>query len=630
MGLRLSLSSSFQLTRDGEPIALKNKKAQALLIYLALTGAPQRREHLATLLWGDRFDDHARASLRQALFALRKAVGEGVVVGDDPLALATGALEIARDEASVLLPRFATGAEGFDGWLDQKRSDERAAAVAALADRARSATSAAQAVTLWRQVLALDPLAEAGQRGLMEALAADGRRADALNSYTRFAERVKRELDTTPVAETAALARNLREGRKDNPIDRALSEAAEMSARAHALIAPFDDLGGGDLASFFAAEMPSEISFRTRAINLVTILPGAMAPDAADNAHYLEEAVQRGAESIISGSARQIGGKVRVAANILSVEENAVVWNGSMIVDEVDAFEAIGQLATSVTQSLARHAGGIRHVEEIIDRLHSFLDDPKAFHTALQNFVWFAFFVRQSRDNFRQISGMVDLAAKRFPDSADVLSWKAYIDFHTGHLMDKPDRVHWYRKGREYVDRALAIDPGHMLALNARIFCSTWLGDFAAADAANHALVEMESPLHVRSGIYAVSLIFRGRLDESLPYLDRSMELERGTPLLFYRYAILGLGHCMARDHAAALVAAENAMAVSTEFFLAHLVRIAALERLGRHVDAAQAIADMRNEFRDPRVSHYQFLPIADATQKADFLGALRDAGLPG
>ena len=108
------------LFREWVRTALKNKKAQALLVYLVLTGKPHNREHLASLLWGDRFDEQARASLRQTLHALRKAVGDGVVEGEDSLHLAPGALNLALAEADFLTG-FRTGQDGFDQWLDAER-----------------------------------------------------------------------------------------------------------------------------------------------------------------------------------------------------------------------------------------------------------------------------------------------------------------------------------------------------------------------------------------------------------------------------------------------------------------------------------------------------------------------------
>ena len=134
MTLLLSLQDTFALTRDGQPIDLRSKKAQALLIYLALTGKPHSREHLATLLWGDRYDDQARRSLRQALHALRKAVGPDVVVGDDHLSISSDMAGV--ETGAQMLPGFHSGSESFDDWLEEARQAARETASSDLASRA--------------------------------------------------------------------------------------------------------------------------------------------------------------------------------------------------------------------------------------------------------------------------------------------------------------------------------------------------------------------------------------------------------------------------------------------------------------------------------------------------------------
>src|SRR5258705_9358148 len=60
----------------GSPLTFRTQKAQALLAYLAVSpGHAHRRDKLAALLWGAMRDEHARASLRQALYDLRKHLG---------------------------------------------------------------------------------------------------------------------------------------------------------------------------------------------------------------------------------------------------------------------------------------------------------------------------------------------------------------------------------------------------------------------------------------------------------------------------------------------------------------------------------------------------------------------------
>ncbi len=74
--LRIRLFGGFEArSGDGPTIELPTKKTQALLAYLAIhPGEARTRERVADLLWSDRGDAQAKASLRQALTALRKAL----------------------------------------------------------------------------------------------------------------------------------------------------------------------------------------------------------------------------------------------------------------------------------------------------------------------------------------------------------------------------------------------------------------------------------------------------------------------------------------------------------------------------------------------------------------------------
>ena len=87
----LSLLGAFELTGPDGVVGLPSKKLAGLLAYLACTAPkPQPRERLASLLWGSHFDAQAKQNLRQALFRLRKVLGEdafesdGEVVSLDP------------------------------------------------------------------------------------------------------------------------------------------------------------------------------------------------------------------------------------------------------------------------------------------------------------------------------------------------------------------------------------------------------------------------------------------------------------------------------------------------------------------------------------------------------------------
>src|SRR4029079_16647854 len=92
------------LTGPDGVIGLPSRKLAGLLAYLACNLRPQSREKLTTLLWGSRFEAQAKQNLRQALFRLRKVLGQdalrsdGEVISLSPEAVAC---DVVRFEALV-------------------------------------------------------------------------------------------------------------------------------------------------------------------------------------------------------------------------------------------------------------------------------------------------------------------------------------------------------------------------------------------------------------------------------------------------------------------------------------------------------------------------------------------------
>src|SRR5947209_8480673 len=78
----LALLGSFALTGPDGVVDLPSKKLAALLAYLACAPTPQPRERLSALLWGSHFDEQAKQNLRQALFRLRKVLGQDALASD--------------------------------------------------------------------------------------------------------------------------------------------------------------------------------------------------------------------------------------------------------------------------------------------------------------------------------------------------------------------------------------------------------------------------------------------------------------------------------------------------------------------------------------------------------------------
>jgi DNA-binding SARP family transcriptional activator len=234
--LHLSLLGGFRAHLDANPpMVLPARKAQALLAYLALPlGQAQPRDKLAALLWGDMAQPQARASLRQALTSIRRALAGGEIlrvdaetVALDPAAVVADVVTFqqkvkdgtraALEEAAgiyqgELLAGLALNEAPFEQWLLAERERLHELAVGALAKllaQQRAAGAVEAAVESALRLLALDPLQEPAHRALMRLYAQLGRRGAALRQYQVCVAALERELRAEPEAETRALYQEL-------------------------------------------------------------------------------------------------------------------------------------------------------------------------------------------------------------------------------------------------------------------------------------------------------------------------------------------------------------------------------------------------------------------------------------
>src|SRR3990172_2706047 len=139
--LSISLLGPFEARLDGEVVQhFDSVKVRALLAYLAAeSGRPHSRVALAGLLWPDYPEPSAQKSLRQALYSLRKTLG------DPPCLVANREfITLISDENSQIdtleLERALTAARGPLTTDDRKvTADYRLPTAIEAVDRLRSA-----------------------------------------------------------------------------------------------------------------------------------------------------------------------------------------------------------------------------------------------------------------------------------------------------------------------------------------------------------------------------------------------------------------------------------------------------------------------------------------------------------
>jgi len=187
--LHLRLLGGFKAQiAPGQPLEIPTRKTRALLAFLALpTGRAHSRDELANLLWGDRADEQARNSLRQAIAELGRSLAgvepSPLAKGPDTLELDPQAVEVdaliferlarssdlhnlragTRMYDGELLAGFAVREAAFEEWLRHERQRLHELAISALR-RLLARESGEHALATAQCLLALDALQEEGHR----------------------------------------------------------------------------------------------------------------------------------------------------------------------------------------------------------------------------------------------------------------------------------------------------------------------------------------------------------------------------------------------------------------------------------------------------------------------------------
>jgi ABC-type oligopeptide transport system substrate-binding subunit/DNA-binding SARP family transcriptional activator len=267
--LRLAFLGSPRVEVDGRPVEVTSRKALGLLAYLAVTGQPHTREHLAALFWPEADTEHARGALRKVLAALRAAIGEAWIAAEgDTLGLrlaergqGAGAgdrgaestfeaveLDVARFRAEIAAARAHAHAANvpcpecqarltaaadlyrgdllagftlpdcpaFDEWLFFEAEGLRRDLADALQRLVASHATGGElelAIAAARRWLALDPLHEPAHRSLMRLFALAGQRTAALRQYEECSRILAAELAAQPSPETRTLHQEIQAGR---------------------------------------------------------------------------------------------------------------------------------------------------------------------------------------------------------------------------------------------------------------------------------------------------------------------------------------------------------------------------------------------------------------------------------
>ena len=520
------------------PPAQRHRIALLTLIIAAWPQALSRDRAMA-LLWPERDLANARRLLNLAVHVLRSALGEGAIAstGDGLLlnpsrlrcdlhelrtAIATDAPErVVRLYTGSLLDGFHLGdATEFGYWLDEHRSELTHAYMGALlvvAERQEQSGDVHGRVGTCRRLVAVDPHSGAQALALMRALDAAGDRAGASHHASEHTHRLRVDLDLEPDREVVAFAERLRDaaGRRQPVLD--ASGGARSSSVA---VLPFLDLSADPESRNFADGITEDVIAHLSKIRALKVISRTSVMPFKQRQHTLKEiGTTLGATTVLDGSVRHAGDRVRIVAKLIDVETDRHLWAETYDRQLTDIFAIQTDVALQIAAALKAELS--RDEQARVRREPT--KDIQAYRLFLQGRRWLA---RYTTETLTRAIEYFDRAIAR--DPAFALAWAnlamTYTELaETGAMV--PDDA--YRRAADALANALRLDPelgaahvtlGHLKAV--REF------DWSGAEQAFTRALELSPSSADAYDLYGRLCAALERYDEAIAMLQRAQELD--------------------------------------------------------------------------------------------------------
>ena len=358
---------------DGPLTGPPSQRHRIALLTLVACAWPQplARDRALALLWPEKDTTSARRLLNLSVHVLRSALGDETIAssGDGLLlepariacdlhdfrdAVATSDVERAvRLYAGPLLDGFHLDeSTEFGYWLDERRAEFAHAYVGALRELAQRQEQAGDVhgrVGTCRKLVAVEPHSGAYACALMLALDAAGDRAGARQHALEHANRVRADLDLEPDPEVTELAERLRSAPKRVSIP----VAASRTTVASVAVLPFRNLSADPENDFFADGITEDVIAQLSKIHTLKVISHSSVVRFRKREQTFHEiGGALGATTVLDGSVRRAGDRVRIVAQLVALEPERLIWSDSFDRMMTDIFEIQSEVALRIASAL--------------------------------------------------------------------------------------------------------------------------------------------------------------------------------------------------------------------------------------------------------------------------------------
>ena len=268
---------------------------------------------------------------------------------------------------------------------------------------------------------------------------------------------------------------------------------------------------------------------------------------------------QLNVETVIEGSVRRAGDRLRISAHLINVEDGFNLWSARYDRDMKDVFQIQDEIARAVAEGL---------------KLSVFKNDPSHIKSATHNLEAYEFYLRGRTLQHQRGLGL-HLAVENFKhavalDPEYALAWAGLADSYNllgynGFLRPEVCRIEAGAASKRAIELAPSLSEGHCAFALAQVL---WEWDWSKAESEYLVALSLDPRNVYARSTYAIYLLqwVANRLDEGVAQAEAAVQFE---PLSAYSVSVLSQACQHAGKLERGIAAAERAEQLDSRSFQA-------------------------------------------------------------